>query len=433
MFVLITRAHPADQWVPYHGGPWPTGGDASAEAVRLNTTASSRGILRRWKVQRQTSDDWKAREQARFANGEYEPTPWHNEPWYQAMHLEHFAHLSKTTPGRVAFTASPAKGMEDVQTRLGPGRYLTRYFGGHVSPGQLRSYCAAMGITAGDSELKVADETDEIVRVYREGPESCMSHSANNYETNGIHPAKVYGGQSDISVAYLVRHGDITARALIWEEKKRHNRLYGDCERLGFLLGEAGYQRGPFDGARLNKIECGSGLVLPYLDSEDSVDGSPEAAYADDHGSYLVFREHSGDYFADDTEGVAGGGWTCPNCGDRGDQEYSSWIDSEDQSVCSGCFDASYTHCDECQTNVRDSETTEVNGTTVCDSCAQEAIECGVCCGSYWERDIAGQTVDDESICSSCASQSDQAECGKYIPEGRDDCDCNECTEAVAA
>jgi hypothetical protein len=240
--------------------------------------------------------EWRRREQRRFDLNEYEALPW-DLPVIE----DHYAHVSVEDGAKVAFTPSADKGMVDVQVRMKPGRYLTKFYP-HLSPDKVREYAIALDKAIG---VHFAVTADDIVRVYRNGPTSCMSHPTDTYASAPVHPVAVYGS-SDLQLAYLAAK-DITdpefrasARALVWPEKKIWVRIYGDEGRLSAALEELGYsETDSFDGAKINVIRTANDkLVLPYLDG-------------DEHGvtlkgNKLRISSH-GEYSATGTNGLAEG------------------------------------------------------------------------------------------------------------------------------
>lgn len=211
--------------------------------------------------------DWRAREQARFASGEYTPVVWAGEFWASTIH---YAHVSKKNPKMISYTENEDKGRSDIQTMIKPGVFLKKFYGNIVDPAY---WSARHAIAHGDDEsvcLKFAETPDEIERVYLNGPDSCMSKDLSEYESQ-IHPVCVYGGESDLTLAYLENDGKITGRALVWPIRKVYVRIYGDALRLEHYLAKERYQKDieGFFGAKLNRIpqehNC---FLMPYLDGE---------------------------------------------------------------------------------------------------------------------------------------------------------------------
>src|SRR5215218_10534460 len=137
---------------------------------------------------------WEEREELRLRDGTYEKLPWDLEPIPQ-----HYAHFSVDDGAKVAFTPSPEKGMVDIQVRMKPGRYLTKFYP-QLTADDVRRLAIAL-----DKQLdvKFAVTAEDIVRVYNNGPSSCMSHPAAHFECGpDRHPCEVYG-DSDLQLAYL--------------------------------------------------------------------------------------------------------------------------------------------------------------------------------------------------------------------------------------
>lgn len=221
---------------------------------------------------------WDNREREKFNSGEYFAVPWadHNlglpasfyDRWSN-LYDWLFPHISTDDPSMIAYTASFEKGMQDVQTKARPGRFLQKYFGDVLKPDQVRGLAGMLTGQLPMFELKFAVTADEIVRVYTSGPSSCMSKPADYYHyTNGLHPVSVYAGV--FQVAYLERFGRISDRALVWPEKKLYGRVYGGNDGVFIRkLKETGFSEGHFNGARLPIIKVPgsqSRILMPYVD-----------------------------------------------------------------------------------------------------------------------------------------------------------------------
>lgn len=217
---------------------------------------------------------WEAREYWREYQGEYKPLPWGAEQGILPI-PGHFAHVSKEDPSMIAFTENENKGIRDIQTRIRPGRYLKRFYP-ELPDERISELQAEM---TGAHRLCFAKTPDEIEKVYLEGPSSCMAHSPSSYAGH-CHPVRVYG-DSDLQVAYMVLEGTkkIKARCLVWPEKKKHGRMYGDHERLSKMLRDLGYTGDSgyaLTGARFRRITDKNGdgdrLIMPYIDGPQSFD-----------------------------------------------------------------------------------------------------------------------------------------------------------------
>jgi hypothetical protein len=241
--------------------------------------------------------------QARLVTDYYSHLP---SEWVHLTPIpDHYAHVSRDNSTRIAFTESPTKGLQDIQTRMKPGKYLAKFYPDIPEPERNR---LAMVIAKYDEfELNFAHTEDEIEHVYTTGPRSCMSHSAGDLAAP-VHPSRVYASP-DLAVAYIVRDDRITARAVCWPDKLRYSNIYGDRDRLGDELDELGYTQDSFDGARLLRIpvEAHRGVfVCPYIDSHANVR---------DDGEYLVIDDDDGDLCAQHTNGLTGEiGEECAHC-----------------------------------------------------------------------------------------------------------------------
>lgn len=281
---------------------------------------------------------WAEREQARFASGEYKLPIWSQEQFWRnttAVHGRHFAHVSTEDPSMLSYTPDEGKGIADRQTRLKPGKYLTRYFGasektGLIEAGQRKGQQPVLTKQQiafyvewfergekptrwGHLELRMASTPEEIRLAYATGPRSCMdgrSFSAHDDQN----PVSVYGA-GDLAVAYLVDTKDcqrVKARALCWPEKGTFGRVYPssdywqtdgfqspqdslDCHNyLKDLLRQKGWthiseRKNVFDGARLLRVQYGSHkghYVMPYLDNEYGI----VEAKGEDQSKFFIMK-----------------------------------------------------------------------------------------------------------------------------------------------
>src|SRR5690606_37817316 len=134
------------------------------------------------------------------------------------------------------------------------------------------------------------------------GPRSCMSHDRGAYNSS-VHPTYVYGA-SDLAIAYLVnKRGRVSARALVWPERKIYGQIYGDTWRIEPALRDAGHTIADhtwawsFERARLLRIDDRPGVfVAPYVDD-------PAPNRARDEGDDLVL-DWDGDILCASTSGL---------------------------------------------------------------------------------------------------------------------------------
>lgn len=275
------------EFVPVENTPTFANGKAAADHAKLLSERLGHRVQVR-PIAKDVDGAWRKREETRMTDGTYPPMP---EAWDLAPIADHFLHLSKDDPKKVAFTESPEKGVLDRQTKMLPGRYLERFYG-HLSDMERKRYIAMVDKP---EEVLFATTADEIEWVYTHGPESCMSKTKNRYNGN-IHPTRAYGG-GDITVAYLKNtDGRVSARAVCWQEKKIYGRCYGDESRLRQALDAQDFKdvyiRGGggehFDGARIAKVwsEDIKGYVGPYLDMPGYlIDEKPRS-----HKGFFVFK-----------------------------------------------------------------------------------------------------------------------------------------------
>ena len=458
---------------PMTGREYITAKDAHAAKVAMETATD-------WTVTFTATTDerllWRKRERTRFDDATYARVPWSCADWYYAKQITgeplpvtcpsdddgsydtlHFAHLSITHPGMVAYTPSEDFGIADRQIRVRPGKYLQK-FAPSLSRADVDRFCAECKCFDDSNVLQYARTADDIERIYVNGPESCMSHRADWYtKTGGMHPVRAYG-DSDLSVAYMVSVADdrIIARAVIWEANNVYSRIYGDAHRLKALLQDAGFNPGNVLGATIHAIPTARSdrYLMPYLDGVDS-------ASLRGTGTTAVFvLDDDGPYAGDSTDGTASRTQynECSNCCERipDDQDLcASCAENEEDetytcehcaretcsinqirgygSVCDDCYDEHY-RCATCDAHHFD------NGNEVarhpglyCDDCLSDmTAECAIeGCNETW---VEGSLPDTEqatrtrlhlsTLCPSCAVRFVYcAECDDYTPADQEDCD----------
>jgi hypothetical protein len=281
---------------------------------------------------RLSSDAWKARELGRFADGTYIPLPWAELPTH-SLTADHFAHVSTEDGAKIAYTQDANKGAGDIQTRVKPGKYLAQFYGHVFDAPTIARMAAEFSVQYGDSILlQFAHTSEEIERVYVNGPHSCMQYPASHFESS-VHPCTIYAA-GDLAIAYIERDGNITARALVWPDKKLYGRIYGDECRLGDLLESASYVSGDLDGARMLRIEEGSGFVCPYIDGSQS---------ARDDGKHLILGGSGVN--GGNQNGLSGSSIRCTDCGDGVDDD-NCQSDDDGNSYCEHCYNEAFGYCE---------------------------------------------------------------------------------------
>lgn len=282
---------------------------------------------------------------------------------------DHFAHAS-TEPGMVAFTESPEKGQRNIQTRMKPGRYLTKFYP-DLSADEVRKWQA---LVDRDITVQFAVTAKEIVKVYTEGPDSCMAKKKSVYELPK-HPCAVYGN-SDLQLAYMTDlNGRPNARTLVWPEQKQYMRIYGDEDRLRPRLEAMGYRKGNCWGAKIQRIKVdGERFLMPFLDSskhvhEVEVDGvkwlaigektgKPSLCIGDSNTSGAFYFNGEVDEHEDQTR--------CENCEDYYNDYDTTFerVYSNSHGVyemwCEGCAEGT-TYCEATDRRYPDEYVTEVH------------------------------------------------------------------------
>lgn len=200
-----------------------------------------------FKLMVQADPEWRYREERRFDTGEY-----HRIPWDLPEIKDHYAHLSVSSLGLIAYTPTPQKGEVDIQVTTKPGRYLAKFYP-HLTLEQVRDYAMKVG---NNFNLKFATEPKDIEYVYRRGPSSCMSGNSGRFQSE-VHPVRAYGA-GDLACAYIESNGKILTRAMCWPEKKEYTRIYSATPEMRELMEkmfeEQGYkiqEDGFSDGAKL--------------------------------------------------------------------------------------------------------------------------------------------------------------------------------------
>jgi len=317
------------------------------ESAMVNVWDSSGNDWQNFAAYADKATDWRAREKSRFESGQYKPLPWAGQEWFDSAHdrLEHFAHISEKSIGKISYTENAEKGVADRQcAAMAVGRYLQQFkdeYGLEESAiaGLVAEFEKAQG---GDGrELRFATSAEEIERVYRNDPSSCMAHSVSSYMSDQ-HPVRAYG-DSDLSLAYILARDStcisdgVSARALVWKAESRHGRIYGDESRLKPLLQEAGFYRGKFDGAKIPAIPDGDSYLMPYID---------DIARADLVGDNFILG--SGDFDCQQTEGRTRDDdlRSCDCCGDGVREDEVNYVESSGEWVCESCYDSSYFYCE---------------------------------------------------------------------------------------
>lgn len=326
---------------------------------RLSPPAQGSGAAATAKLSSQYTLPWQDREAAR----EYVMAGAAALPWASTLEpvAGHYAHVSTTDEGMVAFTASERHGERGRHTIMKPGRYLKRYYPA-LSNEEIERMQAAFDRR---NAVQFARTPAEIAHVYRTGPQSCMA--GNGWDTDQ-HPTEVFGLPGDVTLAYLVdAAGTPTARTLVWEDEKVWMRMYGDHARLAVRLEGLGYSQGSFEGARIHRIEVPMAVsgssrsrtkywLMPYLDRDyDVVESGDDAFWLMSMDGEMGCQETAGYTSSDGTRTCR-----CTSCGDRVVEE-DSFSGSDGETYCESCFDELFTTCDRSGATIRrDGDAVEV-------------------------------------------------------------------------
>ena len=230
----------------------------------------------------------------------YEVPSFFDEEWYQTIHPAVLAVQRNSDTTVTIETVDYQKGSFGVMRLTSPktlGRFLTSW---GVPSDVVEGYVIKSQSKGIESAL--VESSEDIAAAYRvaSGPlHSCMSYPMSQYSTGGISPVLAYGGKSDIKlfVIKLKENNKVVGRALVWPDKMIHGRIYGRDKACQQALTDAGYSRGGFHGARLNKIpiirlpreDNLQNVVVPYIDGH-----LRRAAYVLNSKKYLHIVDTSG-------------------------------------------------------------------------------------------------------------------------------------------
>ena len=374
-----------DQFLRDESGALYSYADGSLAFVKAIEETTKTGI--RHQPRRIATDEsaWIQREQARFDSGHYVTPYWlENEKHLinPTFHLPPnlFVHVSHLEPSKVSLTPSADHGIADRQIIMRVGSFLERYaiwrpdiesnLKCEIIQNRVLQHTSRYAPVA----IQYASSADEIERVYVAGPRSCMSQPADHYRSF-IHPVRVYG-DSDLSLAYLTDLDDperITARALVWKDKNRHGRIYGDEHRMQRALEIAGFSQGDFRGARIRNIQDErktSQYVMAYLDYDQQL------SIVD---SDWLMIDSNGSIHATQTNGLAVEGVECESCGDMEDAGSLREVYTRENRVqhwCSHCADDGAFHCEQTGSLVANDHMSIIDGEAVADWHIENANYC---------------------------------------------------------
>lgn len=327
------------------------------------------------------------------------PVRWDNAEWWKesSFYYTHLAHVSTTDPSMVSYCPSVEYMERERFVRVKPGRYLSQFFSGVLSPDKIKLYAESWNTDAKKYVLKFVenDDPDGWVNVYENGPYSCMK---------GEDCVRVYAYPGNgLRLAYMVDLDErIVGRAILRddEEYKGYVRIYpaknnSDDIALNMamreLLAGAGYgSQINLDGVKVHRIWHDRGahsIVMPYIDAGSG--GSQSCSRPDHDDNYVTLGEDVIQCCSQ--EGYVGG--RVSSCGECGcdiydEEDMHTTYDGEGETVCGDCLEENYVlgfiyrrtqgyihredaiYCDDTGEYYRDSSTVlEWHGIGQCEHC----------------------------------------------------------------
>ena len=380
--------------------------------------------------------NWKERELERFRNGEYKRLPFAGLDWFKCYDFGRYPHLSMVNDRPlIAYTRTEEKGKADIQTPMKCGKYLNKYYGPNsenplFDEKQIASLTEQFLRLFVIPELLFAKTSEEIVSVYTSGPNSCMSHDANNFDCYPTHPCAVYGygGPDSLQVAYIKDGERVVARSVVFPKTLSYARIYGsssnDDIRLGPALEKAGYTHNPegFIGAKMKLLyNLNDYIIAPYLDGIQSVKTGLD---------FLEITNSDCEYHLEQTNGLVenDNNYTCEDCDDRVNEDDITYVN--DRHICPTCLEDNYFFCENCESYHHNDNWVDVQGESVCLHCIENG-DYFFCedCNEWYGTDYYNLSPNKcSSICNDCAKEYKKTFCGELrYDENPENCGCTEC------
>lgn len=230
---------------------------------------------------------WRARESYRLMMGNILTVPWIKEPWFKFTTF--CPHPHGPNNSLIAWFDNDTKGNRDIVTTGKVGAFLKRQY--NLDNEEIKRWTSEWDNLYGELILSLAVTPEDCVHIVRNGPYSCMSRDADSY--GGVHPYMIYGGDADMTVAYITRGQKIIARTLVSKKTKKWVQIYGDSSRLTPILTKAGYSavRSPtdLDGSKVNIVHQKNGkigsVIFPYQDLTNDLFVGTDGFYYGRHPS----------------------------------------------------------------------------------------------------------------------------------------------------
>jgi len=314
-----------------------------------------------------TENYWVCREFVRAMKGEYRIPLFFPELKRLLMQATgccskywwHAAHVSLSDPSKLAFTPNHEYGKRDRQVVMNIGRYLKKFYGEHLNDDQIRN----LANVGKDKKLLWAYGVDDIMRVYNEGPQSCMK-GKDAVQAYAYKYPEAEGGDLEFGLAHLANaEGGITARALVSLRHKVFPRYYGDeGPILDSMLQDSGFKKvDSMEGfpTRLLHLPYESrddAILMPYLDGDNKQIWGPEK----DPAGVRYWQwggtqpEGTEDRWAENADGIL---WssdpedgdeedddyrTCDHCGESHHEDTMSHSEFHGMEICESCTDRHY-------------------------------------------------------------------------------------------
>ena len=322
----------------------------------------------------------------------------------------------------VSFYANQKHFEEQRLTRQKAMRYLNKFYTGVWSDVRINSVVAHARKHI-PAQVLFTTNGDDSVRVYQNGPSSCMSKDADEYASYPKHPAIVYDiTKGDVCVAYIKKDERITARAVCYPERKVYGRIYGDALALEQALERLGYTNNvdKFVGAKFPYYPKGNGFVFPWFD------GISYVSVLSNHKQVVLHSRYDGSdvpscILVETHEASSQNGITpeyeddnlsyCEYCDRDVDSDYVRYIDTYG-TVCDSCLDNRFYTCNHCDDYVHSNHSLESDaGDHYCSSdCYSECVQaCDSCSDEYNPNDLK-KSIDHMSLCDGCRTQCDTCE-----------------------
>lgn len=241
---------------------------------------ASNGLSSYWVIKLYGTEPWRVDARRMYTDGIAKVPVWHYEDWYRLRleDLGHYPTINESNTELIDYFPDIKKAEKGITQSTKPGKYLKTFFGDILSEKQIKYFSDLHKESYKQVEVEWATTPDEIEDVYSlsAGFSSCMQYPRSHW-SHGIHPTRAYGA-GDLSIAYIKRGRTLLARALVWREKKKVGRVYGDVALLKAGLKSAGIETesdsnyyDTMEGAKLLYIPApgkSNAAVLPYVDGE---------------------------------------------------------------------------------------------------------------------------------------------------------------------